>query len=53
MMRAMEELRQTRRQFWMPALLAAFLIFGLPILYTVGFLIYWWLIGWHGDYNPG
>jgi hypothetical protein len=43
----MDELRQTRRQFWMPAFVAAFFIVGLPVLYGIGFAVYAALTG-HG-----
>lgn len=37
--------QQTRRQFWMPALVAAVLIFSLPVVYVVGYAIYAALTG--------
>ena len=45
MILGMDELQQTHRQFWMPALAAGFVIFGLPVLYVVGFAIYAALTG--------
>ena len=47
----MNELRQTRRQFWMPAFVAAFVIFGLPILYVIGFAVYAALTGQGLEYD--
>lgn len=41
----MDELRLTRRQFWMPAFVAALVIFGLPVLYVIGFAVYAALTG--------
>ena len=38
-------LQQTRRQFWMPALVASVVIVGLPVLYVLGFAIYAALTG--------
>ena len=38
-------MKQSPRQFWMPALVAAFVIFGLPVLYVVGYAIYAALTG--------
>jgi hypothetical protein len=45
MMLRMDGLQQTRRQFWMPALIAAVVIFGLPVLYVIGVAIYAALTG--------
>ena len=47
----MHELQQTRRQFWMPALVAAGAIFGLPVLYVVGYAIYAVLTGQQFGYD--
>ena len=46
-----DELQQTRRQFWMPALAAGFVIFGLPVLYVVEFAIYAALSGTGLEYD--
>ena len=51
MMRGMDKLEQTQRQFWMPALVAAFAIFGLPVLYVVGYAIYAALTGQQFGYD--
>ena len=45
MVLGMDELRQTPRQFWMPALVAASVIFGLPVLYVLGYAIFAALTG--------
>jgi len=45
MILGMDELQQTRRQFWMPALVAAVVIVGLPVMYVFGFAIYAALTG--------
>jgi hypothetical protein len=47
----MDELEQTPRQFWMPALVAAFVIFGLPVLYVIGYAIYAALTGQQFGYD--
>ena len=47
----MDELRQTRRQFWMPAFVAAFVIFGLPVLYVIGLAVYAALTGQGFEYD--
>ena len=47
----MDELQQTPRQFWMPALFAAVVIFGLPVLYVVGYAIYAVLTGQQFGYE--
>jgi hypothetical protein len=47
----MDELEQTPRQFWMPALVAAFVIFGLPVLCVVGYAIYAALTGQQVGYG--
>jgi hypothetical protein len=47
----MDKLEQTPRQFWMPALVAAFVIFGLPVLYVVGYAIYAALTGEQFGYD--
>jgi hypothetical protein len=47
----MDELQQTPRQFWMPALIAAVVIFGLPVLYVVGYAIYAALTGQQFGYD--
>ena len=47
----MDELEQTPRQFWMPALVAAFVIFGLPLFYLDGYAIYAALTGQQFGYD--
>ena len=41
----MDELEQTGRQFWMPALVAALIVVGGPIGYVVGWVLYMALTG--------
>ena len=45
MMVGMDELELDRRQFWMPALVAAVVVFGGPLLYVLGYTAYAVLTG--------
>jgi hypothetical protein len=41
----MDDLEQTKPQFWMPALVAASVIFGPPLLYVLGYGVWAALTG--------